>query len=67
MQNLNFSIDYKQINKEIGKGMANFTSPMRFPCDGNIGYLKMSTNLIQYPFLKYFLMSMPFTRNKVHY
>lgn len=43
--------------------MANFTSPMRFPCDGNINYRKMSTNLIQYPYLKYFVMGMPVSYN----
>lgn len=62
---LNSAVDYRQINREIGKGMANFTSPIRFSSDGNIGYLKMSTNLIQYPFLKYFLMGMPFDQKKL--
>ncbi len=41
--------NYDDINKLIAKGLVNLTSPIRFPCDGNISLRKMSNNLVRYP------------------
>lgn len=37
---------YVDINKVLATALANLTSTSRFPCDGNTGLRKMSTNLI---------------------